>query len=279
MEYRSSSINEVLGRIVRNTRIQDSSYLTDAIEWIPEAMGMLRTKVKYRPKWIDLPVHFHNAQMPCGLSEIRAIEYNGRRLKYADGVRSVDAPWLCHKPATRVANPTPYLTVPIARETSEGGTIYESTAIQIQQCTSTSIPECMALPLCDQWYQTYLDVIQTSIKEGTIRVHYYAMNTDDQGLPLIPDNEDYKEALYWYVREKMVGAGWTDEVYDSNIRMAKFELHASRALGQIRYPHLDEMEMKVNASTRFIPPANYFENFFNTPNPEPFYGRYDGGPL
>jgi len=35
---------EVIARVIGNTRVQDAGYLKDMEEWIPEAMGYMRTK-------------------------------------------------------------------------------------------------------------------------------------------------------------------------------------------------------------------------------------------
>ena len=53
----------------------------------------------------------------------------------------------------------------------------------------------------DQEYTyTYANgVIKTSFEKGTIRVSYKGLMTDEEGFPLIPDNEKFKLAIRYYV--------------------------------------------------------------------------------
>ncbi len=271
MEYTSTSMKEVIGRIIRKTGLQESEYLISMDEWIPEAMGQMKTKVQLQPTWQDVDIHFHIGAMPCGLIHISGVEWHGQRLEYGNSQRTVGAPYQRPVPgSSEIVVPTPFLTVPYKRETPDGAYIYDSTAIPQPRCTTWEA--CSQLPLCKQWYTTSLNIIQTSFADGKVRVHYKTVPHDEEGYPLIPDNENYKEAIYWYVRGCMIGAGWDDKVFSFNQCDAKFELHAGRAMAQIRYPSVDQMEMKVNASTRFIPPVDYFSSFGSTPYEEPYYG-------
>jgi hypothetical protein len=107
-----------------------------------------------------------------------------------------------------------------------------------------------------------MDWLNTSIKDGEVRLYYYALPVDFNGLPLIPDNEDYKQALYYYVRAMMLGSGYEDKMFSYEQLMQHFEIHAARARNQIRYPSTDMKEQQIKTQVRFIPPANYWENFF-----------------
>jgi hypothetical protein len=93
---------------------------------------------------------------------------------------------------------------------------------------------------------------------------------DADGLPLIPDNENYKQALYWYVRAMMIGSGYPDKQFTYEQCIQQHEHYAARAMGEITYPSPDDMENIKNTLVRFIPPPNYWENFFRT-DAEGFY--------
>ena len=71
----STSVKEVIGRIVRNTRLNDSSYLDDMLEWIPEGMDQLETRYQLKSKSETLEVVEHvSKKLPCGLVHIDAVE-------------------------------------------------------------------------------------------------------------------------------------------------------------------------------------------------------------
>jgi hypothetical protein len=122
-----------------------------------------------------------------------------------------------------------------------------------------------------EYYQIEMDYINTSIRDGEVRIHYLSQPLDKDGFPLIPDNENYKEALYYYVRAKMIGCGYKDTVYSERELMERYEMYAARAMGQIKYPSTDIVQSRIDAMVRFIPPQNYWENYFRTDHPERIY--------
>ncbi len=362
MIYKSVSIKQVIGRVIRNTRLRDSSFIEDMNEWIPEAMGMLRTKVVLSPKWEDIDIDFHKGRLPCDLRTLSAVAYGGTRMRHNNGVPtygirntirtepifvtgpvskivaetisrkvytadttvgpiwSVDAlvtaagdievSTILHTDnlAANVAslnatlNALGYGTFTaswdgnlLTIEVNNDGTVKEITDIKYHQVTLdapillmvldvnassssyyetnnldtiVTLQQCMALPVCEYTYFTELDYINTSLCDGTVRIFYKAIPVDEEGYPLIPDNEDYKEALYWYVRAKMIGCGFIDRVFKYTDCMEWYNIHANKAIGQIKYPSIDQMETKIEISTRLILPDNYFESFFANPGKE-----------
>ena len=46
--------------------------------------------------------------------------------------------------------------------------------------------------------------IMTNIPEGFVKVSYYAIFTDEEAMPMIPDIESYKEAIFWYVTRRLL---------------------------------------------------------------------------
>lgn len=261
MEYMSCSIDEVIGRIVRNTRVQDATYLLDAQEWIPEAMGIIRVKQAMINKWKDIEVHFNKAKLPCGLTTLKAVEYGGFRVRQGASARTYNAPRMVVS-GSEVDTNNAFITVPTVAQTVNGENIYGSDLVPL--CTE-KLEHCLGLPVCGNLeYYPELDYITFDrLEDAIVRVHYRTVPLDEQGLPLIPDNEEYKQALYYYVRKQMVGSGWTDPVFTYLQLEALFEKHATRAREQIRRPSVDAMDGKVERMTRFIPPTDYFQSFFN----------------
>ena len=100
-----------------------------------------------------------------------------------------------------------------------------------------------------------------------VKIHYTALPTDDEGYPLIPDVAEYKEALYWYVMQKLIGTGFQHPVIPMNLNGldycdAKYKEYAGRALGEIKMPDQDRMGKLRNSVTRLIPPFHFYEDFF-----------------
>lgn len=358
MEYRSVSIKDVIGRVIRNTRITNTEYIDSMNEWIPEAMGMLKTRVVLSPKHIDLKVNFHKTQIPCGLQSILAVEYKGQRLRYYTGDKTftsnkgkeavnvayvstpkvvkkmevgsiygftvtdagtitVDTIWYEGGPSSPVnitlAGPGADLTqlkatldaigIGVFTVSWIGNTlsiITDSTEHEIKHLTVTTgsgtvltpatvsygdltgeithystqkvdISSVLSYGYSEATYYTEMGYINTSFCDGTIRLYYLEVPLDDEGFPLIPDNENYKQALYWYVRGMMIGAGYPDPVFKYSDCEQKFELHGARALGEIRYPSTDQTEAVYNNQVRLIFNDNAWANFFENSSETTLY--------
>lgn len=248
MIYQSCSIDEVIGRVIRNTRVQDTTFIIDMHEWIPEAMDLMRTQQQYFPDYKNVDIKFHKGKLPCGLVYIEAVEWCGLRLSYGNSVKNIKTSQQNGQSTT----PTQFTSVPYKAEVPTGNYAYTSTIV-----AAKNLPEAK-----DHYYQIELGHILTSFETGTVRIHFVRTPVDSRGLPLIPDHGDYKEALYWYNRAKMIESGFNDKIMSWEQCMERFEKHAAIAVTDIEYPSPDQMQHRVNTLVRFIPPEGYFENFF-----------------
>lgn len=265
MVYKSTSIDPVIGKIIRDTRVQDASYLIDMHEWIPEVMAAARYEAPLNGDWVDVPIHFHKGRLPCGLIYIDAVEWEGHRLAHGNSVKNIRT--------SKQTDPTPYspdtyTSVILKTPTPDGNGIYFSTLRKVQASA------------CNQrhYYQLELDYILTSFETGCVRVYYRTTPHDERGLPLIPDNQAFREAIYYYVRAKMIGAGYQDKVFKEETCYERHNHFLERALCEIDFPSPDMMEERVNTFARFIPPENYYNGYFRVAGKEPFYdpmGPYD----
>jgi len=52
---------------------------------------------------------------------------------------------------------------------------------------------------------------------------------DERGLPLIPKNQSLRECIYWYVRSKMIGAGYEDKVFKEQVLLRTYEHYLAKA--------------------------------------------------
>ena len=271
MVYKTTSIDEVIGRIIRNTRVQDASYIADMVEWIPEAMGYMRTKVELVPEWEDVGIHFHLGKLPCGLQHITAVEWQGCRVPELTSARKLSVSNLDPTTDAALDTNTGFVTVPTTTNAATPGQVYNYLLQGLTTCTAT---ECNSLTShVNAWYQVEMDYLQFSVPNTLVRVHYMSIPLDESGLPRIPDQEDYKQALYYYTRMMMQGAGFEDKMYTILQLQQLFEQHAARAMGKIRYPSVDSMEMKVQRMTRLVVDPNYFKSFFAGTGPEKYYGN------
>jgi hypothetical protein len=265
MIYTTTSIQEVLARVVRNTRLQDSSFLVDMNEWVPEAMGYMKTRMALETVYKDICVKYHKGRMPCGIVSLSAVQYGNCRLRYFKGPRSADS-----QNSYPSGSPSVYPGIPEKGVTAFGTQIVKRPAVDGGEQVVFYETELFKLNELafhgEHWYYTELDYFNTSFADGWIRAHFKRLPLDEDDMPLIPDDELYKEALYYYVRAKMIGAGYQDKQFNEQILMGRFEDYARRAMSRIRYPSVDEQDAKVERMSRLIMPEDYWSTFFNPEN-------------
>jgi hypothetical protein len=275
---KSTSVKEIIARIVRNTRLQDSSYLDDMLEWIPEAMGLLQTRYQLKADNKELKVYEHvSEKLPCGLVHIDAVEL--LEIDGSEKVGRLPEGSEIRKPLSAdEANKGIWRSVPIVNEITieEEQTLDDGTVVPpgIYREYTSSGNQKVYIPKSGQditkwspqgvefnYYKKELDYIQTSFETGKIKVHYLGQPIDKDGYPLVPDIEEYKTALYWYVRMMMIGTGYKDPMFDYTFCEERWSYFQGRAISKITWPSVDRMERIKNATVRLIPPADYWKEF------------------
>lgn len=249
------SIKTVIAKVIRDTRLADASYADDMLEWIPSAMGELETTWTLTPSSALVKIRFHKGAWPCGAETLTSVEYNGTRMDYANpdidiAYARLNVPLADTASVFLSKNATGSVTSNI-----ESSDIAESS---YNQSTLKAVPN---LPLGNFWYRDLPDAIETSLVNGVVRVNFLGIPVDEEGYPLVPDNANYINALYYNCRMKLIEAGYPDSVLKWGECMQLWEKYAGRALGEIRYPSVDRMEAMKRNLVRLLPPTNYYENF------------------
>ncbi len=258
MLYNSVSIDEVIARIIRNTRVQDSSYLSDMVEWIPEAMAQMKTRYEYVALYKDITINFHKGKLPCGEIYIEAVQYGCTRLPLSSTVKHYATG---HNLTANLDTTTVFNSVITTDPTPNENHFWSSTQEATANCQVNEY----------DWFAVEMGWLTTSFADGVVRLYYKSQPLDENGFPLIPDNENYKQAIYWYVRAMMIGAGYKDTVYNEGDLMHRFETCARRAINEITYPTPEEKEQQLKVQVRLIPPTNYYENFYRVDNHEQYF--------
>ena len=258
MVYQTCSMRSVIARIIRNTRVQDTSFIADMHDWLWEAIGMLKTRYTLQAQVHGLTIDFHKGKLPSGTVVLDAVQYKGRRLSYNNSVRSVN------KDFKMLQDSTVFKSLP--DEVLQKDDTIASYKKMVQAINASEPAVGVYYKIDDPGY------ITTSFADGVVTLYTRRIPCDEDGLPLIPDNENYKQALYWYVRAMMIGAGFQDQVFDDDHCFKQFELiYGPRATGEINYPSPDQMEAHLRSSIRLLPDANYYENFFRIDEAETDY--------
>ena len=92
----------------------------------------------------------------------------------------------------------------------------------------------------EEYFTLKPNVIQTSFEVGDLKVSMKQIAVDDEGYPLIPDNQYYREALFWFCYKKMLLRGYKSRVEEINYFFAdeKWKFYCSAARNQANYPDI-----------------------------------------
>lgn len=119
------------------------------------------------------------------------------------------------------------------------------------------------------------DYIKINKPTGYLMVVYQSIPLDIDGLPLVPDDMSFIDALYWYVVTKLYYPEWAagrirDAVYYEAKR--SWNYYRKQAYGNALMPNMDQMETIKNTWLRLLPNINAHANFYSTlAEPENIY--------
>lgn len=105
-------------------------------------------------------------------------------------------------------------------------------------------------------YKVNNSYIFTNFETGCVELSYLSFATDERGFPLIPDNAKYKEAIKWFIAER-IGFGLFLQgkidpgVYNHILTEKAFYMGA--ATTSMHNPDYDKMNVWRNMFNRMIP--------------------------
>ncbi len=114
-------------------------------------------------------------------------------------------------------------------------------------------------------YKVQNGVIFTSMRDGCIEMAYKGLAIDEDGFPLIPDNEKVTLAMEYYILSRYLEPMYlmgkiTDKAF--NFIEQKRYWYLPAAQNSINMPNYDGMESVVNAINRLILDTTAHEKFY-----------------
>lgn len=114
-------------------------------------------------------------------------------------------------------------------------------------------------------FKTQGRVIFTSFPEGCVEVAYKAVPCDDDGLPLLIDNENYLAALEAYIKERVFTVKFDTGKINANVLQNAQQEYAWRSaelMDEFTIPSVSEMEGITRMMNTLMVPARHFDNGF-----------------
>lgn len=291
------SCKTVIAKVFTDLNLQESpNRILDMVEWTGEAMAKigafptLKTKVTGETSPI-IKIENYQAKLPCDLHSIIQVGYGSAKdgpffaMKYDAGSMAI---------SPRIIEPSSVTDTGIAEVETAAPT---SDLITItQELYSLSYSDAVAFlnnnpnirqelgflvrqkqdvlkQIVDSSVESYRYIvvpgyIKTNTKTGYLKIAYKALPVDEQGWPMIPDDESFKEAIFWYINMKLMYPEWKEGrvrdvvYYDAR---SSWNYYCKQAYGYAMIPNsTDQLEALKNTWLRLVPEIQEHETFFST---------------
>lgn len=292
---RMISSNTVIAKVIADLQLQESDIrITDIREWCMEAILKIGAIQQYEHKVAILPIECHQVALPCDLYKLGQVAFS-----FCNG-----GGWLPMRKATssfgvfhdRECSNEPCMLIPDTamfplvknmfnlntdREAldklNEDTNLRQTLSILLNQWTVGTVNGKFVPGVVDHrdstmfsnelQYTTKPGYINTCMPRGFVKISYYAIYTDEDSMPMIPDLESYKECLYWYITMKLMypkklkGQISQGDYYD--IRNS-YNFYRKQAYAEAMMPTVDDLASVQNSWLKLYPEIDAHDTFYST---------------
>ena len=226
------SLGSILYKILRNPLCAELTY-EDAAEYALECIKLLGAPVIYTTQNEHLQLISYKASLPCNLLYINGIRYF-----------DCDIDNINNRPVAMRESTNVYHLNPEEFDQSPYPFIRNNTEFT---------------------YKIQNGIIFTSMEKGILEISYESIATDEDGYPLIPDNEKTSLALEYYIMSRYLEPLYlvgkiTDKAYEY-IQQKRY-FYIPSAYTSLQMPGVDKMESIMNGLNRLIINNSAHQNFF-----------------
>jgi hypothetical protein len=301
MIYKFVSVKRVIAKVFTDLDLKEGDHrVTDMVEWAGEAVKKigafpaLSTKITGKGGKPLLEITDYQSKLPCDITTINQVSYSPFEggpfypMTYAAGSFDAQIPNI-----DTGDNDTPPADLLIADlAISLYGDTYAqaleriNTYPNIREQLTALIHNAQESPrigndttsMSDSY--TYVisgNYIKTNLRSGFLMISYQAVPVDNEGYPMIPDDESFEEAIYWYINMKLTYPEWKmGRVRDAVYYDAKssWNFYRKQAYATALMPNVDQLESIKNAWLRLVPEIDEHSTFFSHLNdPQTIYNK------
>jgi hypothetical protein len=289
MVYNLVSVKRVIAKVMTDLNLPEGDHrISDQIEWAGEALEKiggfptLSTKVAGKDELPLIEIQEYQAVLPYDFHSLIQIAYSASTagpfypMRYATGsfdYGSVNTEAVEEYSASSSDLVTICMTLYDLSYTAALAKLNAEPNIR-SVLTSMIQPHQLSnetngtTTTYDYTYLISGGYIKTNLESGYLMIAYQAIPTDHDGYPMIPDNQSFMEAIYWYITMKLLYPQWVggqvrDAVYADAKRSWNF--YCKQAYGNSMMPNgADQMEAIKNTWHRLVEEFNEHDSFFST---------------
>lgn len=234
-------VDTVIADVYRDYKDDVEIPKLDMVHWIDDALGLIGVKGQFADLTVILPISNHRGLLPCGFIEEIQLADSGGNAMY---------------PSTGTIMPSSVESLP------------NDNTLLGQEVETENFPLLVTSTAGCNRNEYYMDdgCIYTSIDSGNIVLNYVGVRVDNDGFPKVPDVEEYKQALKWYIIVKLIEKKWWSGGTNLETKLqyakAEWKSYMHKAVDQGNMFTLPELENFKNNWVRLVPRSNEFANFY-----------------
>lgn len=267
-----TSINRILDNILDHPLLRDVN-LDQAIRYTLRFIAQHGYPQLYQDKIADVEIHHFRGELPCDLISIQQVRdkctgicLRGMTKSFNPGLKNhpnTHHPAVTNKDFPQLVNghynpmtPPPYM---------DG----------MDRCCDHIHP----LPDNEMSFKTQGRVIYTSFPEGVIELAYKSIPVDEEGQPLLIDDENYIAALEAYIKVRVFTTKFeTGKVTDKVLENAKqdYAWLSAQLMDTMTIPSVSEMESISRSWMTLIPNMRTFDRGFKDFGDREYLRKHNG---
>lgn len=233
-EIRYTSIKRVLDNLTDHPMLTDVT-LEQAVRYAIRFIGIFGLPQMYEDKIEDVDIHEFRGLLPCDLISIIQVKDNRTGIclrsitdNFPDGMREADKMGKTH-----LHSDMPHYV--------EG------------------------IGLKELAFKTQGRVIFTTFRNGSVSIAYKAIRVDEDGFPMLMDNESYLAALEAYIKKQVFTVKFDQGKISSSVLQNAHQEYAwlaGQLNSELTIPSVSEMESISRMITALLPRVRQFDNGF-----------------
>lgn len=287
------SSKAVIAKVIADLDLkEDEIKITDVREWIGEAMEKIGAIQQLEHKVENIPVIGYQAKLPCDLYRLNQVAFSFENscgwLPMRKVTNSFGVYTKCDKCDPNMIIGDNAL-IPLVKNLynlvddraaldiiNSDPNVKKTLSALVNQYTIPSMngrlivgnPASLNGSL---QYSTKPGYITVNVPCGWVKISYHAIITDEDSMPMIPDNPSYFEAIFWYVAMKLSYPKYLKGQLTQNIyydMKNSWNFYRRQAYAEAMLPGPDEIESIKNDWHKLYTEFDDHDTFFATTGDE-----------
>ena len=291
MIYKMTTAKSVIAKVIADLNLEEKDIrITDISQWIGEAMEKIGAVTQLDHKVVVLPLHDYQVKLPCDLQKLDSVAYSAcdksgwvpmKKTTGSFGLHGSKCPDGCCKMTLNDS-----MLLPVVK--SMFGLDDDAKAVEMIHNDKNMAATVSALinqyTVCSKngqitpsmfgtnfsfrpQYDIKPGYLFSNMRDGFVKLSYFAIYTDEDGMHLIPDMSSYQEAIYWYVTVKLMYpqylAGKLPQHVYYDMRNS-WNFYCKQAYAEAMMPNTDEINNIKDTWHTMIPEMSEDKTFYST---------------